>query len=172
MMARQCWEGMDTTRAVCSRFGGRADAAAGLCAHRSSFVGATLGAIAHRCANRLHRHARQFCATVLSTTNSNFVRRQKVPGRSAPPICENAPAVASEQVATGYGILSETSGLGLSRTRLYEPPATARRGKSLPFLAADVLQHRAGVDEIKAGILQRRRPSVRPNKGQAEDALL
>ncbi len=128
---------------------------------------ATLGAIAHRRANRLHRHARQFCATVSSTTNSNFVRRQKVPSRSAPPICENIPAVASEQAATGYGILSETSGLGLSRTRLYEPPATARRGKSLPFLAADVLRHRAGVAEIKAGILERKRPSVRPNKGKA-----
>ena len=78
-MARQCCEGMDTTRAVCSCFGERADAAAGLCAHRSRFVG----------------------------------------------------------------------------------------GKSLPFLAADVLRHCAGVAEIKAGILERKRPSVRPNKGQA-----
>ena len=38
----------------------------------------------------------------------------------------------------------------------------------MPFLAADVLQHRAGVDEIKAGILERKRPAVRPNKGQAK----
>src|SRR5258708_39855868 len=79
MMARQCCEGMDTTRAVCSCFGERGDAAASLCVQRSRFVG----------------------------------------------------------------------------------------GKSLPFLAADVLQHRAGVDEIKAAslkgsVLPSARTKVRP----------
>jgi hypothetical protein len=88
------------------------------CVSRGADSSATLEAIPHRCGNRLHRHARQFCATASSTTHSNFVHRQKNPGRSAPTICENVPAVASQQAATGYGILSETSGLGFSRTRL------------------------------------------------------
>ena len=130
------------------------------CVPRGAVSSATLGAIPHRCANRLHRHARQFCATVSSTTNSNFVRRQKDPGRSAPPICENVPAVASEQAATGVRNSTGNERFGV----VTNTPLRATRHSSM---AADVLRHRAGVAEIKAGILERKRPSVRPNKGQA-----
>lgn len=130
------------------------------CVPRGAVSSATLGAIPHRCANRLHRHARQFCATVSSTTNSNFVRRQKDPGRSAPPICENVPAVASEQAATGCGILSETSGLGLSRTRPYEPPATARW---LPTCSGTALEWpKSKLASLKGSVLPSARTKVRP----------
>jgi hypothetical protein len=108
---------MDTTRAVCSCFGERADAAASLCVHRSRFVGHPRSDTAS-----MWQSPTPACTAILRNclidNKFQFRSSAKNPGRSAPTICENVPAVASQQAATGYGILSETSGLGFSRTRL------------------------------------------------------
>ena len=148
------------------------------CMSRGADLSATLEAIPHRCGNRLHRHARQFCATASSTTHSNFVRRQKNPGRSAPTICENVPAVASQQAATGYGILSETSGLGLSVGRDLPSVRAARQPNSIAAdpvtakTASRSASHRRNPLDvlIKAHLCRRRLPHLPRSLGRAAPA--
>jgi hypothetical protein len=176
MMARQCCEGMDTTRAVCSSFGERADAAASLCVQRSSFVGHPRSDTAS-----MWQSPTPACTAILRNClidNKFQFRSSAKKSRPVSTNCENVPAVASQQAATGYGILSETSGLGLPVGRDLPSVRAARQPNSTAAdpvtakTASRSASHRRNplVVLIKAHLCRRRLPHLPRSLGRAAPA--